>query len=479
MGAFPAPRQFKPLFYLSIHKQELEPLNPNVDLVLSQVMSDPTRRLHDIITEIDGLSQADNKQQSDRDIIRDAAREVIKKIVTSPFKEAQDGSEPAPLLIDRLSFSWNMCTEAEKILKKTTPTKPKSTSSKSPTAKDQIKPIHKQLRSELEAQLLDFPVGPKLMRELLSRLNAGEQGEFLEHYRDFLKATKPRKLHFVIVRDDRSLHEANVSRLITWIIAKSKIKYVDTKEAETVTHMVFLTEKVQEQFYAWTGLKKDFGGSAQITDAVADEITKWLTYSCLEGDSLPASASEQEMLVKAFQKDNGLKELVHAPPPLADPIKDRQIADLESKLAKAYELIRTGEQDSADTNQQPDPKLASDGGKVEATAQAVRDLCKGIESKYPLEKLSDAQHSDDPMLSLKNVISHLFFVLRRQGLTAYPTEDIFELSYENSGLYECLGFEVPPGETRQAETVQRGWAIKMGDSILPIRRAKLRLSEQA
>ena len=104
-------------------------------------------------------------------------------------------------------------------------------------------------------------------------------------------------------------------------------------------------------------------------------------------------------------------------------------------------------------------------------------MCKAIESKYPLDKLADAQHSDDPMLSLKSVLSHLFFVLRRQGLTAYPTEDAFDLPYEKAGLFECLSFEVPPGESRQIEVVQRGWAIKSGDRLLPIRRAQVRIAE--
>jgi hypothetical protein len=83
------------------------------------------------------------------------------------------------------------------------------------------------------------------------------------------------------------------------------------------------------------------------------------------------------------------------------------------------------------------------------------------------------------MLSLKSVLSHFFFVLRRQGLTSYPTEDVFDLSYEKAGLFECLGFEVPPGESRPVEVVQRGWAIKSGDRLLPIRRAQVRIAEHS
>ena len=81
------------------------------------------------------------------------------------------------------------------------------------------------------------------------------------------------------------------------------------------------------------------------------------------------------------------------------------------------------------------------------------------------------------MLSLKSVLSHFFFVLRRQGLTSYPTEDVFDLPYEKAGLFECLSFEVPHGESRQVEVVQRGWAIKSGDRLLPIRRAQVRIAE--
>ena len=64
-------------------------------------------------------------------------------------------------------------------------------------------------------------------------------------------------------------------------------------------------------------------------------------------------------------------------------------------------------------------------------------------------------------------------VVRAGGLIAYPTEDRFELSYEKSGLYECEGFEVKPGQVVVVTVARHGWALQAKDRLLPIRRARV------
>lgn len=442
----------------------------HVQAALAAILTNPTKRLREVVRTACGSE--DDRTQSE---VFSQAREIMKDVASTPFRQVERANEPPPLLIDRLSFAWALLKKADSQIRQTTRPKPPQPAGRFQTAPKAEELLHKLLVDELSTNLLCPTLGGPLQSALFELLGVDEKGQFLLHYYDFLKATKPKKLDLNVLQGDGTLSDRNARRLIRWIIRKLKMKYIDVEEGGVITHGAFLMEETAGQFYEWAGLKKQACDSRVVTDLIADEISNWLTYSCLEGDTLPEEPEDQAALIKVFQRDNKLTDRVHSAPPLADPIKDRRIAELESALAKANEEIRSLESKlasapSTPTSAPPRPSVSRD----DASAQAVRDVCKAIESKYPLDKLSDAQHSDDPMLSLKGVLNHLFFVLRRQGLTAYPTEDMFNLSYDQSGLYECLSFEVPAGESRDVEVVQRGWAIKSGDRLLPIRRATVR-----
>jgi hypothetical protein len=446
----------------------------HVQAALAAILTNPTKRLREVVRM--ACAAEDDRTQS---AVFSQAREIMEDIASTPFRQVEGVNEPPPLLINRLSFAWTLLKKADSQIRQTSRPKPQKPVNPLQAAPKADELLHKLLIDDLSSNLLGSPLSTSLQTSLFVLLGVDEKGQFLLHYYDFLKAKDPKKLDLNVIQSDGLLSDRNARRLLRWIIRKLDMKYVDFVDGAMVTHVPFLMEAIGRQFYEWSGVRKDACDAGRIKDLIAEEITAWLSYSCLDGDSLPESTADQSALIRVFQKDNKLTTLVHSAPPQADPIKDRRIAELEADNAKLNEEVRGLESKlaAAQATSAPGPREPATG-RDDATAHAVRDVCKAIESKYPLDKLSDAQHSDDPMLSLKSVLSHLFFVLRRQGLTAYPTEDAFDLPYEKAGLFECLSFEVPPGESRQVEVIQRGWAIKCGDRLLPIRRAQIRVAER-
>ena len=100
---------------------------------------------------------------------------------------------------------------------------------------------------------------------------------------------------------------------------------------------------------------------------------------------------------------------------------------------------------------------------------------KIIDSKYSFDILRDVQLGDNHAITIKNFIAHFFYGLRKKGLSSYPSEDEFVLEYNQSGLYQCIGFEVPSGSKVQVKVEKKGWALRSGDRVFPIRKAILRL----
>lgn len=441
-------------------------MNHHVQAALAAILTYPTKRLRDVVRTV--CASEDDRTHSE---VFSQAREIMKTVASTSFRQVEGANEPPPLLIDRLSFAWTLLKKADAQIRRTALPKPPKPASKLQTAPNADEFHRGLLIEELSSKLLERPLVAPLQTALFELLGVEDKGQFLLLYSTFLKANTPKKLGLNIVQADGTLSDRSARRLLRWIIRKLDMKYVDFVDGAMVTHVPFLMEEIYRQFYEWSGVRKDASDSGRIKDLIADEITTWLSYSCLDGESLPDATADQSVLIKVFQKDNKLNDRVHSAPPRADPIKDRRIAELEAANAKLNEELRSRDS-KPDTTQPADVE-----GDRHATAHAVRDVCKAIESKYPLDKLSDAQHSDDPMLSLKSVLSHLFFVFRRQGLIAYPTADTFDLPYEKAGLFECLSFEVSPGESRPVEVVQRGWAIMSGDRLLPIRRAQVRIAE--
>jgi hypothetical protein len=103
----------------------------------------------------------------------------------------------------------------------------------------------------------------------------------------------------------------------------------------------------------------------------------------------------------------------------------------------------------------------------------LRDFLKLIDSKYSFDTLNAIQSGEESPLTFRSFIGHLFYSLRKKGFGQYPQQDVFDLPYESSGLYECDGFVVPPGETLTVRVVKRGWALQTKGRILPAKRARV------
>ena len=65
-----------------------------------------------------------------------------------------------------------------------------------------------------------------------------------------------------------------------------------------------------------------------------------------------------------------------------------------------------------------------------------------IDSKYSFDTLHRVQSGEETNLTLQSFVSHLFYSLRKRGFVEYPSSGEFALRYEDSGLYECIDFEV-------------------------------------
>ena len=114
---------------------------------------------------------------------------------------------------------------------------------------------------------------------------------------------------------------------------------------------------------------------------------------------------------------------------------------------------------------QPEPDIA---GFAE-----LREVLKTIDSKYAFDTLNAVQLGEETHLTLRSFAAHLLYALRKRGFSEYPKEEIFTLSYEASGLYECEGFEVPAGSSFPVKVTRKGWALKARGRWLPVRRARV------
>jgi hypothetical protein len=113
---------------------------------------------------------------------------------------------------------------------------------------------------------------------------------------------------------------------------------------------------------------------------------------------------------------------------------------------------------------------------VPAEFRELRGLLILVDEKYSLESLNElvvAGQELEPPVTLRQFVSHLFFALRKRGLSHYPDRDEFDLSYNDSALYDCLGFEVSPGSTVRVAVRSKGWALRNGRTLIPVRRARV------
>jgi hypothetical protein len=155
-----------------------------------------------------------------------------------------------------------------------------------------------------------------------------------------------------------------------------------------------------------------------------------------------------------------------------------QLDAARGEAAEARAALQQGESRLADARRELEERtqLASQTAQASmetAIVRAFRDFLAIIDSKYPLDTLWSLQQGKAEEISLVGLVGQFFLALRRAGLVRYPDHEEFELAYDQSGLYDCQGFDVPPGQSVRVRVDRRGWALRRDRSLLPVRRARV------
>jgi hypothetical protein len=160
---------------------------------------------------------------------------------------------------------------------------------------------------------------------------------------------------------------------------------------------------------------------------------------------------------------------------------DRQkaeVEDLRRQFAEREAILIAGHEEVAsildNTRQELDGlRAGTREGAAMPFGRELREVLTAIDSKYPFDSLRSALHGNDELVTLKGLVSELFFALNKVGFAQYPDRDEFELHYEQSGLYECYGFEIPPSHSRRVRVEKKGWALRRGQLLQPVRKARV------
>ena len=154
---------------------------------------------------------------------------------------------------------------------------------------------------------------------------------------------------------------------------------------------------------------------------------------------------------------------------------DRRVQQLEATIRQYADENRALEERlrilEASPVQRSSPPIEAESDNAAFTE--LREVLKTIDAKYAFDTLSAVQLGEDTHLTLRSFASHLFYALRKRGFSEYPKEDRFTLTYEASGLYDCEGFEIPPGKSALVKVTRKGWALKARGGWLPVRRARV------
>jgi hypothetical protein len=433
-------------------------------LALAAMMSSPERPLLALIQET--FPTRDTKFYGD---VIGLARVGIGELIEGLHKST--ATEPAPILLDRLSFTWRILRQADALVWKSKKPQPTDPSLVGAAFLDILpRPLQ-----QLQQPLLDA---------LVKWLRLGPNGSHFYHYWCFRRAKEPTLLpdpfaHLAQTKDIELLRT-----VIWWCLRGRREEFIEAPQNENVrVEYEFVVEEVLKDLKGWCGREIErFHG---INGEVERELDAWLKYSHLD----PSSGDLDSEIAKAFVKQNGLdiKLRIHRSVPTGNA---EQVRQLEATIQQYADEIRALEerirvlqsvQDVVKTDRaQPAVKLESAQYEPDIAAfTELREVLKTIDSKYAFDTLNAVQLGEDTHLTFRSFASHLFYALRKRGFSEYPKEESLTLTYEASGLYECEGFEVQPGNSIPVKVSRKGWALKVRGRWLPVRRARVsRLSHE-
>jgi len=218
---------------------------------------------------------------------------------------------------------------------------------------------------------------------------------------------------------------------------------------------------------------------------VEKELDRWLKYSRLDlsDDETPGDdAKPDPEFARAFLKYNGLDIKLRIHRSASASPSDERVRQLEATIQQYADEVRALEDRIRVLQSAPAPAVVQAISTAPAAPQPepdlagfteLREVLKTIDAKYAFDTLNAVQLGEETHLTFRSFAAHLFYALRKRGFSEYPKEETFSLSYEASGLYECEGFEVPPGSSVPVKVTRKGWALKARGRWLPVRRARV------
>jgi len=450
-----------------------------------------------------------NKSGNDQMDILNGVNRAIEKVLEISLQ-----NEGRALLIHRLRFCWLILKRADNLIRK--------------NGKKFIsnKPPPYNMKNVFEGILNSTELHECFLSQLCDLLLLDADGGFVRYYYSLLRAPKrPKQLGLSLTNSDGTIITKNLRRMIWWIIRVNKTRYVEIIDGELIYHSDFLADDVREELPKWSD-RKEIEGFKGIIEEIIEEIDRWLKYSCLYKENKPENVLEVRELVKSFIKENELKDrykekgrdfteqikfiesekvllqftqevqrLEEEKRKLGDEnaqlrlqlkflekekqaitdaranagVSGTKIQDLQKENIRLMGLLETLEKEKERT-----VGLLEDRDNV--AIMGLQDLIKNVDSKYSFDVLRSVQLGEDRSVSTKNFVDHLFYSLRRKGFAAYPITEEFDLEYDQSGLYQCVGFEVPAGGKVHVKVEKRGWAFIKGIRIFPVRKAILKLA---
>jgi hypothetical protein len=426
------------------------------------MMRTPASQLLQVIQEV-----CPSRDISFHSTVLQLARKMIEKRIEVLHKATPE--EPAPVLVDRLSFAWAALRQADVLIRS-----PKK--SAMPARTDRV------FAAALLEPVLGVPLSQEFLQQLLDDLRLGPNAEHLYHYWFFRKATAPTKLPPPFGDAGARKDTEALRTVIWWSLRRRSEQFVQPPTSEPLRiEFEYVVERTLAELPSWCGA--DIRTSPTLASDVEASLNRWLSYSHIESGATDDSVFE---IARAFVRFNGLNtRLVVADRSAPQSAGNEQVDALNAAIREHQATI----QQYADENRRLEQRIAdllskeptpsSDSPSSLPTPadspRELREVLKLIDSKYSFDVLNGVQLGQESHLTLRSFVAHIFYSLRKRGFGEYPQTPEFDLTYDASGLYDCDGFEVAPGETARVVLVKKGWALLAKDAIVPIRRAQVRL----
>jgi hypothetical protein len=382
----------------------------------------------------------------------------------------QEGEADVPL-VERLRFCWTLLKKGDEAVRARRRTKEPPASAK------------------VFARVLgpSSPAPPPaLLSSLCAMLDVGENGGLLSYYADFLRGEEgPTSLPLLDSGGRPQLGQ--VRRLLWWLVRNEQEAYV--RERPPRVDRGRLVECVRGRFVRL--VPAEAAALPELPGLIDEQVERWLAYSCLSGAGRPAGEKEFGELVRTYRSCNKLKQ-----PPAgraAGQEAERLRAENDELRAENRRLREAAVPESAPPRDEEElTRLRGEVARLEAELAQVRSkqetawvpaefrelqgFLRLIEEKYPLDTLHQVQMGAEVPITLRQFVSHFLYGLRKRGLSQYPDAAEFDLAYDDSGLYDCQGFEVSPGATVRVSVIKKGWALRNGRSLISLRKARVRLA---